>query len=530
MLGKKISPFLLVGLILLLGSYLRLIDLETIPSGLYVDEASTGFNAYSILRTGKDEYGKDFPLSFRFLGSYTPPLYTYLTSISVHIFGLSLFSVRFVSAISGILMIAVLFIFIKQLGLFKNKLTYLFVTLFFAISPWSIFYSRIGYEINLAFLIFTSGVLFLWLGFKKPWWLILGMGFLSLSTNAYHAQRLLSHLVVVIFLISFRKFFFTKEYLKYLLAGAFVYFLFLIPRFIIFLTPANTARGLWLLYDLTPVSFFRGFLSQYLSYFSPRNLFFQPDSDLQRSLPELSVFYSWMVAPYLVGVYNLIKKISQPEYKIIGILFLLSPIPAALTGDPFSTQRALPLLLPVLLIIGIGLDKLFTGKFNKFVILTAVVLTVFSLLYLYRSYALLFPNERAKTWGYGFEQLAEEIQKRPGEKFVIDTGRIKPAYIELAFYLKTPPEVLQQTVDQNIKKRYYEDISWSSYYNFNNFETRDIDFGIDMCKEQILVGDELAVSDKQAKEHFLNKIFEIKSPDGEIVFQGFKTNPALKCP
>ena len=32
--------------------------LETNPPGLYADEASTGYNIYSIVKTGKDEYGK----------------------------------------------------------------------------------------------------------------------------------------------------------------------------------------------------------------------------------------------------------------------------------------------------------------------------------------------------------------------------------------------------------------------------------------------------------------------------------------
>src|SRR5438552_2845614 len=98
-------------LIICLGVYLRLADLGIKPNGLYVDEASTGYNAWSILQTGKDEYGKSFPLVFRFLGSYTPPLYTYLTSGVIFFNGLNVTSTRLISALSGILMIAVVFIF-----------------------------------------------------------------------------------------------------------------------------------------------------------------------------------------------------------------------------------------------------------------------------------------------------------------------------------------------------------------------------------------------------------------------------------
>jgi len=33
----------------------------------------------------------------------------------------------------------------------------------------------------------------------------------------------------------------------------------------------------------------------------------------------------------------------------------------------------------------------------------------------------------------------------------------------------------------------------------------------------------------QARDHYLTKLFEIRTPAGETVFQGYKTNPKLKC-
>ncbi|MEK6951558.1 MAG: hypothetical protein AABX29_00930, partial [Nanoarchaeota archaeon] len=210
------------------------------------------------------------------------------------------------------------------------------------------------------------------------------------------------------------------------------------------------------------------------------------------------------------------------------MLFFVTPIPAALTGDPFSTQRALPFLLPVMIIITLGFDRLFQWKM-KFATFLTLILVIFSLLNLYRSMAVLLPNERAKVWGYGFKELAEELKKYPDKKFLIDNGRIKPAYIELAFYLKIPPEELQKAVDQRVKTRYYLDESWNDHIKIGQFETRAISWEEDIYKEQILVGDELAVSEAQMKEHFLTLLFEIKSPKGEIIFKGFETNPVLKC-
>ncbi len=542
---SKLLTIIILVLIVLFGSYLRLANLGSNPNGLYVDEAATGVNAWSILQIGKDEYGKDFPLAFRFFGSYTPPLYTYLTSQVMRFNGLSVYSIRLTSAISGILLIVVFFLILKSLDGFGFRITLLTATALFAIVPWAIFYSRIGYEVNLAFLLYSLGVLFLALSLRKSLNLIPGLIFLSLSTNAYHSERLLAHLTVILFLIIFKKELLIRENIKIFILGFACYLIILIPQLLIFFTPANTNRGFGLFYAdavirqahqinflpmflSAPLAFFREFFSQYFSYFSPRNLFFQGDSDLQRSIPEASVFYWWMAVFYVVGLFNLVKSIKVKTSKFIVIILMLAPIPAALTGDPFSTQRSLPLLLPLMLVMSLGLDKILKWKLIPslgFIF----ILSAFSLVYLYRSLAVLLPNERAKEWGYGFSQLSDEIKKRPGEKFLIDASRIKPAYIELAFYLKIPPEELQKSVDLNLKNRYYQDTKWSDHYILDGFETRRINWEEDIYQNEYLVGDELAVSESQAKEHFLEKAFEIRNPSHEIIFQGYKTNPALKC-
>ncbi|PIV01434.1 glycosyl transferase, partial [Candidatus Shapirobacteria bacterium CG03_land_8_20_14_0_80_40_19] len=74
---KKTHLFFL--LIVGLAFFLRFIFLTKSPPGFYVDEAAVGYNAYSILKTGADEYGKKFPLFFRSFGDYKMPLNIYLT-------------------------------------------------------------------------------------------------------------------------------------------------------------------------------------------------------------------------------------------------------------------------------------------------------------------------------------------------------------------------------------------------------------------------------------------------------------------
>src|SRR3989344_9167438 len=92
-----------------IGGYIRLVGIGSTPAGLNVDEIAIGFDAYSILKTGRDMNGIFMPLSFPSLGDYKPPLYIYLTSISIVLFGLSEFSVRFASALFGTMAIPIIF-------------------------------------------------------------------------------------------------------------------------------------------------------------------------------------------------------------------------------------------------------------------------------------------------------------------------------------------------------------------------------------------------------------------------------------
>src|SRR3989338_8581187 len=78
--------------ILFLAFILRFYKLGEIPLSLNWDEVSNAYNGYSILKTGRDEYGSLLPLSNRSFDDYKPPLYMYFNTISVGIFGLNPFA------------------------------------------------------------------------------------------------------------------------------------------------------------------------------------------------------------------------------------------------------------------------------------------------------------------------------------------------------------------------------------------------------------------------------------------------------
>ena len=121
-------------------------DKWSLPGGyLDWDETALGYNAWSLIRTGKDEYGQKWPLVFRSFDDYKPPLYFYLLIPIIKIFGLTDWAVRLPSALFGSLAVIAVYFLVKEL-FGKKSLLPLIATFLFAISPWHLYFCRIGFE------------------------------------------------------------------------------------------------------------------------------------------------------------------------------------------------------------------------------------------------------------------------------------------------------------------------------------------------------------------------------------------------
>src|SRR3989344_4133954 len=110
-------------LILILGFafFIRAYKVTSVPPSLSWDEVSIGYNAYSILKTGRDEHGRFLPIdTFVGYGDYKPPLAIYLTVPFVAVFGLTELAVRLPSVIAGTLAILLTYFLAREL--FRDKL------------------------------------------------------------------------------------------------------------------------------------------------------------------------------------------------------------------------------------------------------------------------------------------------------------------------------------------------------------------------------------------------------------------------
>lgn len=524
-----------------LATFLRFYKLSSIPLGLYVDEAAIGYNSYSISQTGKDEYGQAFPVYFRSFGDYKMPLYIYLSTIPIKLFGLNVFSVRFLSAFCGSLTILVVYFLTKNLFPAEKKVALLSV-LIFAILPWTVFLSRMALEMQLGLFLLLLALLFHQKALQKGWlrwWLLAGI-FYVLASYAYHTEKFISPLIFIIWsLINFwqdgKKGNFQRW--RNFLIAAIVLIVLLGPQLKLSFSYAANARinnltyfkntqnlpygsGLW--------AIMRKWGAMYTAYFSPRNLFYDPDPDPQRSLPQLSVFYSWMVVFFLTGIFFFLKKNDDKIGKrLIWLLLLIAPLPASLTNDPFSSFRAFPLVFPLVIIISLGIARV-TEKLNKFVfLLIGGIVLCLSLGLLYRSLFVLLPQERFDYWSYGFSQITEKIKANQAPKILLNDPK-GTSYIELLFFLGYSPKDYQAETLRNKPRDYYRDGEWINTFSWDNIQVRSIVWKDDIYKYQLIISPPLGISAGQAEEQYMTKTFAIIGPNGAVAFNGYLTNPLLK--
>lgn len=527
---KYILPVTLF-LIVLLGIFLRFWKLGLAPAGLYLDEAGQGYSAYSILKTGKDEFGVPFPAAFRSFNDFKTPIYIYLIAPFIPIFGLNTFSIRFPSFFFSILTLPLLYFLIKRLDPNPRSTIYhlpSIATLLLAISPWHILFGRTNFECNVALFLLLFAYYLFHLALEKPPFLILSAFFFAVALPAYHSQRILVPLVLLYLFIKHYQALVSPKYLKFSLLSLLIGIIISIPTIQIISTPGFLAR-------VSTLSIFGGtswgileWPSLYLSYFSPRYLFWLGDSGPRSSFPNLSVFYLWQLPFYLHGLYLLFNQKISPNLKQFIILFLLiSPIPASLTRDPFSTIRALPLVIPITILCALSITNLWEKirlQILKYLITIAVL--IYSLLKLYSSGYLLNEYYRAQYWDYGWEQVSDVIKNDLDSLLpvVVDNARNEP-YSQLLVFLKPDPVTYQKENFEVSSDNYYTYMGRNTTKKIGNLTTRGINWVSDTKVSQYLIGDSLAISLQQIKDNHLTLIKQINYPDGSPAYRITKTNP-----
>ncbi|EKD53321.1 MAG: hypothetical protein ACD_61C00071G0009 [uncultured bacterium] len=441
----KIIFWLIIGVIVFFTQFYKL---TSYPPSLSIDEVSIGYNAYSILKTGRDEWGSFLPISFKSVGDYKAPVLIYVTVPFIKLFGLTELGTRLPVAVFSALNVFLFWILISRF-IFSNKsaeLSYL-ATFIFTLSPWLVPFSRSGFEAitALSFLLLNLIFTFRWRRSEKISDFFLMVIFAYFSAITYHSTKIVVPLLNLFIIFANYRFFKSsitswysnkKNSLFFISFALFFITVFFVKNFI--LGSGGTRAGMTLLtkdYDYTngilpfisghPLSWLTsavGLISfwykRFLEYFSP-NFYLSDGLGLATpGHPGQGVIYM-IEYPFLIigSLLLFFRHKFVTDYlsgkftaNVLAVWFFIALIPASITNNSQHALRTLN-IVPVFSIL-ISLGMLFVyGKFKNtfWKSLLAVVVVGGYLLGILRFvdyYTLHYPIELSEARSYGWKQMA----------------------------------------------------------------------------------------------------------------------------
>jgi len=478
---SKYQTFLIPLFILVLSLFFRFYKLGTLPKAFFGDEAALGYNAWSILETGKDEYGKLFPITFRSFDDYKPGVYVYLTVPFVALFGLNQATSRAAAALAGSLLPVVLYLFLLKIskkqgesrserGCPGAKSFSFFAALTLALSPWHIEISRTAIEAGVA--VFLTMLALYFLLFKKKKFNFLSIILTLTVLFTYHTARIIAPLMLLSFIV--------LKLVKVKKTNLIVFIL--IAVFGLFLAATASQerfsqisvfsdQGSKLLREESiredggpvNVSLFEtrvmhnkvwsiviSFANSYLTNTSLRYLFLGGAQPPRVTIPETGQFLLFSLPFFLFGLVVSFKRFNNFDKWLLFVL-LLAPLPASLTTAEIPhTYRTLFLLVPISVYIGLGIDQFLTyfKESQKKIYLPVLLILVLALAVNFsRTWHQYRVHQQVhQPWyrQYGYEDLITYLNSIDNKEKITITNRENEPYIFVLFYNKIDPKVYQQ--------------------------------------------------------------------------------------
>ncbi len=505
----------LIVLILLFASFLRFYKLDSYPA-LNADEASIGYDAYSLIKTGMDQHGNAWPVHFQSFNDYKPGLYVYLVLPFVKFLGLSAWAVRIPNAVFGVL--TVLLVYLLGNELFSDRkfeiwhLKFgIWPALMLAISPWHIQFSRGGWEVDVSTFLITFGV-YLFVKFvntKRFRYLIFSIFGFALSLYTYQAARIITPLLGIGLAAIYRKELFRKENIKIIFVSIFLFLILILPL-ARDLTKGNIlsrAAGVGLFADPGPlnrineqrgehgnlnsilakfmhnkgVNYGLAFLKNWADHYSGEFLFLTGDLIQRDKVPETGEMYLTDIIFILIGIVVLARNVTRKEFHPVFFWLLIAPTAAALTFQAPHALRSQNMVIPLVIISSLGfveIIKWLDDRVDSKFLLTACYLLLAALItWNFARYEHMYWTHMSKEYPfssqYGVSELAEYISQSQNKyKNIIVTDRYDQPYILFLFYLKYPPQNFQGR--HNLTAR--DQFGFSTVRSFDKFRFEKINF------------------------------------------------------
>lgn len=510
---RKIITVLL--LILTLSTFLRTYKLGVVPNGLSADEADMGYNAYSILKTGKDVYGRNYPLFFQSLDDYKPGFAIYSAVPAIKFFGLSDFSIRLVPALLGAISPLLLY-FLLRLIFPANNLIAVPGAILMALAPWHIAISRATLMyVELVFFYLLFLVFFFLSLTKKPFFLILSAATLAATLYVYYAAIIYLPFIVILLFLIFRKDLVKNTQL--LLLSAVTLLVISAPALVHYAAAQSKSRlsaisaiapDVALPHSISQFEYDRqnqypfsqifhnrrlvyinAMLDNYFDYFNLDYLFVSAKETRYFYTNYVGLFYLIELPLFLLGLLTFLKKFQKIHKLLLGLL-LIGPTSAMITlGSPFP-HRAILTLFAIQAIVIIGLSQVR----QKAVLLAVFIIFAFSAIFYLHQYFVHTPREFTTETDNGawFSTVRDVMphlneNKSKYEKIVFSWSYTKlvPGIYYL-FYNQIDPAVIQSKAARWAD----EPPSFRQLYNeVENVQFRKIDWEKDrLAKNTLLIG------------------------------------------
>lgn len=465
--------------ILILAGFLRLWSLSSVPPSPSLDEVSIGYNAFSLLHTGRDEYGYFMPILLRAYDDWRPILYVYLTVPFVGIFGLSSLAVRFPSVLLSLMTIYISVLLVplllkKKMIIINYELNIKIIaaaTAFLvSISPWQIYLSRLGHEVNLGLFLTVLGIyLFLCavINQKKRTLVVSGLIF-ALCFYSYQSQKVIIPILMISLVILY-----FKELYKFGRWSVFATLLFIcvvLPALITSLSPQGMTRfnGTSVFsanqsaYSISAQALLRSknegnifgeiyynrrfvplwiISSQYISHFNPQWMF-MGESRENHKVPFMGLLY-YFEAPFIVlGIlFFFLSKLDRRIKIFVAIWFLSSPLPGAITTDAPHAMRSytfIPLLQmfeALAIVFVLSYCKKMRLIFPAAIVFALIV--VASLWQLWVNYFYVFPKTQADSFQSSLFQSMKYLKEHENDYDSIVISNERNLYQSYMYYLFT---------------------------------------------------------------------------------------------
>lgn len=503
-----------------MGTFLRFYKLGSMPNSYTPDELAQGYTAYTILNTGKDEWGSSNWLSLRSFGDYKPPLQTLLMIPSIKLFGLTPFAVRFPNALLSVFTLILTYLISKIL--FKNDSVSLISTLFIAISPWALPISRIALEANLV-IFMVSFAMFLFIKANQNKSLILYVTsaiIFGMSIFTYHSAKIFTPIFLILLIVNQKTF----NYKKHLSIFIIIFGLFYLLNFyqsnqikinrtgdIAIFNPTDkwsyvsnsqfeiTQNGLP--YTIVKpfynklVYLYEAFSHNYLSYFSPQFLITQGAGETTYGMiPGYGVLGLIPAIGLIFSVFFLIKSTVDKDKRNLYFLFttiLIPPLITSIAKGQYSGNRV-SLMMPFIQIISAyGLCLLFetiSSKLKMFFLITCVaIFTFLNFSFLIRYF---YQGKQILSQGmlYGHKE-ANEIIKNTSADQVIYSRKLSEPQAYVSFFQNINPKIFQKNSPSWLE---YESKNLSfldqlGEYSLDKFIFREINIPSDILLPNTLI-------------------------------------------